>query len=688
MTITTPINSKDSKNPESKVSHLLIIETPTGKKKLELKKSVYSIGRHSNNSIVLSSEKVSRFHATIFKKPSTHPDSFWIMDGTFEGKKSQNGIFINGERCWIRELKHGDRIKLCDINISYYLIYPSQKENLKRKVEEKIEQEKQQPFSERNLDKLTDADLIKLASFPNSSPHPIIEIDFSGNINYLNPVASQKFPDLEKAQLEHPLLETLLPPHSNNFSRSLKIGNEFFEEYIQYLHQSKLVRIYVFEVSSRKYISHKPQFYDSLTGLPNRMLFNEHLSFALTNISKKKRNLAVILIKLNNFKKIKENLGEDISNKFLQKTAKLLTSHCQEGYTFARWQEDQFAVLLPQINGPEEIAKMSKKISQTLAQPLQVQQHLINLASNMGIAVYPEDGEQATILLNKAERALIRSQEQGNNNYQFYNKKLNNDASKLLQLEQLLSRAIKKQEFVLYYQPQFDINTRKICGVEALLRWQKPNNSLIFPADFMKQAEKSGLIIPLGEWVLQTAAAQNKAWQKAGLPPVTMAVNIGQSQFQKTNLLTTVSQVLEQTQLAPNWLELEITETTLMQNGVSVRKTLPALIEMGINLCLNNFGTGYSSQGYLKKYHFNTLKIAQIFIRDLQNNPQDRAIISTAITLGFGFNMRVVAEGVETREQLEILRSLRCSQIQGYLFSKPLSVEDMTQLLAQSSHII
>jgi len=681
MTTTTPIESKSSKNSEPQVSHILIIETTTGTKKLELKKAVYSIGRHSNNSIVLSSEKVSRFHATIFKKPSTHPDSYWIMDGNFEGKKSQNGIFINGEKCWIRELRHRDRIQICDTTIKYYLIYPSQKENLKRKVQVKIEQDKK-------LEKLTDTDLIKLASFPNSSPHPIIEIDFSGNINYLNPVASQKFPDLEKSKLEHPLLETLLPPHSNNFSRSVKIGNEFFEEYIQYLHESKLVRIYVFEISSRKYISHKPQFYDQLTGLPNQMLLNEHLSFALTNINQKNRNLAIILIQLNNLKKIKENLGEDISNKLLQKTAKLLTSHCQEGYTCARWQEDKFAVLLPEINGPEEVAKMSKQICQTLAQPLQVKQHLIYLETNIGIAVYPQDGEQATTLLSKADRALIRSQEEGNNNYQFYNKKIQSDVSKVLQLEQLLAQAIKKQEFVLYYQPQFNINTRKICGVEALLRWQKPNNSLIFPTDFMKQAEKSGLIIPIGEWVLQTAAAQNKAWQKAGLPPITIAVNIGQSQFTKSNLITTVTKVLEQTELDPKWLELEITETTLMQSGVNVNKKIPALLEMGVNLCLDDFGTGYSSQGYLKKYNFNTLKIAQIFIRDLQNNPQDRAIISTAITLGFGFNMRVIAEGVETPEQLEILRSLRCSQIQGYLFSKPLNVEEMTQLLAQSSHTI
>jgi len=664
------------------IRHLVIIEDPRGKRKIELKDPVYSIGRHSSNSIVVASRQVSRFHATILKKKSESEQyTFWIIDGNLKGQKSQNGIFVNGQRCWVRELKHGDVINFCDVKATYYLLAPAENTFFQNPQEEEdIEvifssdlQTTPALISEINLEASTE--LSKLASFPKLAPYPIIELDFSGKITYINPAAKEQFQDIEESQVEHPLLLDLLTPPFNDFSRQVTIGEQIFEEYIHYLPENKLVRIYAFNVSERPKNPENINLYDKETGFPNPILFNEHLSFALTNAKTHHYLMALILIEIN----------ENLTQKILQEIAKVLRNCCREGDIFARLEEQNFALLLPQISSVEYIGKINKKILQQFSKPLAVEQHKINLTTNIGIAVYPQDGEEVETILKAANTAVFRSKKQGKNNYQYYNRKFNLEESQLSQLENELSQALKKEEFLLHYQPQFDLNTGDICGLEALLRWKHPEKGLISPLEFIPQAEKIGLIVSIGQWVLQTAAAQNKAWQNAGLRPIKMAVNIGKNQFYQWNLLNTVSQILKQTRLEPQWLELEITEVTIRQNWESVRQTIPALLQMGVHLCLDDFGIGYSSIGYLKQFKFHTLKIAQTFIEELQDNPQDKAIVSTAIALGNGFNLRVIAEGVETPEQLEILRSLHCSQVQGYLFSPPLPAEEITEILTAYS---
>ena len=348
----------------------------------------------------------------------------------------------------------------------------------------------------------------------------------------------------------------------------------------------------------------------------------------------------------------------------------------------ARWGGDEFTVLLPEISSTQEAAKIGQRILDALKQPFHLQEQELHVSSSVGIAIYPQDGEDAEILLRNADSALYRTKEKGRNHYCFYTPTMTSKTSACLQLENHLYRALEQEEFLLHYQPQVNINTGKIEGMEALLRWQHPELGKVPPKNFIPLAEETNLIVPIGEWVLQSACIQNKAWQEAGLPPFRVAVNLSARQFQQPNLVSMVAQVLEKTGLEPHWLELEITETTIMQNVDFALQALRDLQQMGVHISMDDFGTGYSSLGYLKKFPFHTLKIDQSFVRELRDDPQDMAIISAVIALGRGLNLRVVAEGVETLQQLELLRRLQCSEMQGFWFSRPFRAEYAKKFLS------
>jgi diguanylate cyclase (GGDEF)-like protein/PAS domain S-box-containing protein len=424
--------------------------------------------------------------------------------------------------------------------------------------------------------------------------------------------------------------------------------------------------------------------HDLLTDLGNRSLFNEQLHKAIANAQRYNHNFAIMFLDLDRFKNINDTLGHDIGDKLLQSLAQRLKSCLRAGDTLARWGGDEFTLLLSQINQPGDAAQVATKILTALKQPFPILEYQLNLNLSIGIALYPQDGKTPETLLKNADIALYRIKEEGGGNYQYYNSALNphDEREELLILENSLHHALEKQQFLLLYQPQINIKTGKVTAMEALIRWQHPQLGEISPDKFIPLAEANGLIIPIGEWVLYHACRQNRLWQNAGLSPIKIAVNLSARQFRQDNIANIVEKILEKTGLEPNYLELEITETSIIQNYDYAGKILTDLNSLGVQISMDDFGTGYYCLDYLKKFPFQKIKIDRCFVRDLQNNPQDLAIISAVVTLGNGFELQVVVEGVETKQQLELLQSLQSEQMQGYLFSPPLNVEQATHFLS------
>nr|MDJ0846176.1 EAL domain-containing protein [Crocosphaera sp.] len=533
-------------------------------------------------------------------------------------------------------------------------------------------------------------DLIRLASFPELSPNPIIEIDFTGNLTYVNPAASIKFKTITQEKLKHPILAGLLSEvhniQGNLLLREVMIGSEVFEQYVHYLSDHQLIRSYLFDITARKKAEKNLEyraFYDTLTDLPNRNYFDEKLEVALIKAKNNDYLMAVLFLDLDSFKNINDSLGHKIGDQLLKLFAQRLASSVRNNDLVSRWGGDEFTLLLPQINSPEDTINLAQRILDDLKQPFEVSGHQLYVKTSIGIAIYPQDGDDAETLLKNADAALYRAKERGRNHYRFYRSTMTSKASLLLKLENLLYQALEEESFSLNYQPQLNLTNNKISGMEALLRWYHPELGYVSPVRLIPLAEKTDLIIPISLWVLKTACQQNKAWQKQGLPPIPMAVNLSPKQFQQPNLVEIVVQVLEETDLDPYLLDLEITEAAMMENIDFSQETLQKLRGLGVQVSLDNFGTGYSSLKYLQQFPITSLKIDQSFIQTLQNNPQNTAIISAIIALGKSFDLRVIAEGVETLQQLEFLQRLDCKEIQGFWFSRPLKPADATTFLGQ-----
>ncbi|HLO46878.1 MAG TPA: EAL domain-containing protein [Kamptonema sp.] len=420
--------------------------------------------------------------------------------------------------------------------------------------------------------------------------------------------------------------------------------------------------------------------HDQLTGLANRLLFNERLSLALAHANQQGEMLAVVFLDLDGFKHINDTLGHAVGDQLLQCVAHRLINSMRTVEIIARWGGDEFTLLLSAIKSAEDAAKICQEILHSLRTPFHLEEQELYIKASLGIALAPYDGEDADTLLKNADAAMYRAKQQGRNNYQLYSPAIGSRAFERLVLENNLYKALERKEFMLYYQPQIDLNTGKIVGMEALLRWQHPERGLISPNEFIPLAEETGLICPIGEWVMRTACAQNKAWQLAGLPPIRIAVNLSARQFQQTNLVKTISQIIEESQLKPEYLEIEITETIAVRDVEFTIGLLRQLRKMGIHISMDDFGTGYSSLSSLKHLPLDNLKIDQSFVRELMSDRNDAAIIKVVVALGQGLNLRVIAEGVETVEQLQFLRSLNCDGAQGYFFSRPLPAYAAMQL--------
>ncbi len=420
-------------------------------------------------------------------------------------------------------------------------------------------------------------------------------------------------------------------------------------------------------------------YYDCVTGLPNRRLFMEHLCRLLANFGSHGQLLAVLYINLVRFKVINDTFGYTTGTELLQGIGKRLINCVGVADMVACLGGDEFAVLLSESAHMEEVVRMVAKIQETINQPWILNCHEVRMTACIGIAFFPDDGEDAEQLLQNAHTAMYRGKDESRYTCQFYTPAMNKRALECLEMENNLRRALERQEFVIYYQPQVNANDGSLIGVEALLRWQHPEKGMIYPGEFIPVAEETGLIIPIGEWVLRTACAQNKAWQVAGFPPMRVAVNLSARQFQQHNLLEMVVLALQETGLEPQWLELEITETIAMHDIEFTKKILFELQKMGVHISLDDFGIGFCSLNYLKNFPIKTLKIDKSFVNGITTDFYDEAIVKTITSLAHNLKLRVIAEGVETEEQLEFLKNRECLEVQGYLFSRPVPADKIVK---------
>ncbi len=429
---------------------------------------------------------------------------------------------------------------------------------------------------------------------------------------------------------------------------------------------------------------HHLAFHDELTGLPNRTLFKKHLNQAIAHSHRNGERLAVLFLDIDNFKFINDSLGHSEGDALLQAVAERLTRSIREDDIVSRLGGDEFTLLLKGINDEHGAAAIAQKIMNATSHPVALGAQDLCITSSIGICLYPDDGATPEVLMKHADTAMYHAKSQGKNNFQFYADKMNIHATERLALERDLRAALTRGEFLMHYQPQVTLDDGKICGAEALLRWQR-NNQMISPAQFIPAAEESGLIIPVGEWVLQTVCMQNKVWQTRGFPPLRVAVNLSTRQFRQKGLAELIGSLLQDIGLDPRCLELELTEGAAMQNPEEAAAILKALKKTGIHISIDDFGTGYSSLSYLKKFPLDTLKIDQSFVRDITTDPNDAAIVQAVIAMAHGLGLKVLAEGVETQEQAAFLHLHKCDMAQGYYFGRPMPAEAFYELITGST---
>jgi two-component system CheB/CheR fusion protein len=420
-------------------------------------------------------------------------------------------------------------------------------------------------------------------------------------------------------------------------------------------------------------------YHDVLTGLPNRLLFREHLGKSLAAAKRTESKVAVLLLDLDRFKNINDSLGHQAGDKVLREVASRLKYWLRQSDTVARLGGDEFGIILNQIEDYNQAATVAGKLLATLPQPIHADAHELAVTGSIGISVFPADAEEEEGLLKFADTAMYRAKEKGRNNFQFFTPDMNARTREFLRMETALRKALENEQFLLHFQPLIDLGQESIVGVEALLRWHHPTLGLVAPADFIPLAEETGLIVPIGEWVLETACKQARFWQDQGLPPIRMAVNISGRQFRESDFVDTVERILQESGLDPQFLELEVTESVVMENVEKSIMTWIDLKVLGISLSIDDFGTGYSSLSYLKQFPIHSLKIDRTFVRDITSDTNDAAIASAIIGLAHSMGLKVVGEGIETEEQLRFLKDGGCNMGQGYLFSRPLPAEEIVR---------
>jgi diguanylate cyclase (GGDEF)-like protein len=429
-------------------------------------------------------------------------------------------------------------------------------------------------------------------------------------------------------------------------------------------------------------------YYDLLTDLPNRALFKDRLAQALNVAQRDKSVLAVVLVSLDQLKSVGDNLSATIADELICQGAERFKLTIREGDTLSYCGGDEFGFLFTQLETANTALEITRRIQSTLQGAFCVDSHDIYLTPSMGVVVSPMNGSDADTLMKNASAALVQAKERGGNGHEFYTAGMNAKAVNRLSLESNLRRALDRDEFIIHYQPKIDINGWRIAGAEALVRWQHPEKGLVPPSEFIPLAEETGLIVPIDDWVLRTAFTQLKRWLHPQSQPFCLSTNVSARQFQHPDFFKSTTSIVQQVGLDPCHLELELTESCIMTRPEAAIRALKDLKDIGITISVDDFGTGFSSLGYLKRLPIDILKIDKSFVNDVTTDPDDAALVMAIITLAHNLKLKVVAEGVETEEQLRFLRLLRCDQIQGYFFSKPVSSEAFTTMLAQDYSLI
>lgn len=709
-TLTSSTNI-DDKTPK----YVLFIEENGKNGYVVLDKEVHTVGRSSSNSIVLQSSQVSRIHATIYRQKTEEKSAFFIQDGNQEGKRSFNGIFMHNKKVDVHQLQHGDVIHIgTEVTLTFYVSYDvenllnNQKTSFpSSKVEEefnKINQSLGEAFDGRNisdistftpdcketLTEIEDEEFLKLSSILELCPNPIVEIDYKGKITYSNPCTFLIFNDLAELQERHPLVTDILEKKETYkgeiFKREVTIKKDIYEQFVHYLPEQNLIRFYLFNITQRKKLEQNllhNAYYDALTDLPNRRFFDKLLRKNIANAKRKKLKFGILFLDIDRFKFLNDTLGHKSGDQLLRKFSDKLQKVVREEDVVFRWGGDEFTVLIPEITDLQEIISVAQRIIDLMKKPITLHNEEYYLTTSIGIAIYPDDGDNPEVLTKNADVALYDAKLSGKNQYRFYKSQSNTESQEFLKLENFLHKAVQEKQFFLEYLPQVNVKTGQIETCEALLRWNHPVKGVVMPNDFISVAEEIGLMIPITEWVIDTVCEQNSLWQKENHPDIRIAVNISTSLFKNWNLTDTVIKSLDKYNLPAHLLELEITENTMISNMQGVRENFIKLLKKGVKITMDDFGSGHSSLINLKQIPFHFLKINQSFVKELINNTQDKAIISAIVTMAKGFNMKVIAEGVETQENYRLLTELGCDYIQGYLLSKPLATENVMTFINQ-----
>jgi len=425
--------------------------------------------------------------------------------------------------------------------------------------------------------------------------------------------------------------------------------------------------------------------FDSVTGLPNRNLLHDRISQAISFARRYEKIAAILFIDLDDFKVVNDSLGHNVGDQLLRELGKRLTSCVRGVDSVARLGGDEFVIVLTGMAHQDGVLFIAEKVLDSLSRPFLLEGHEVFISSSIGVAIFPKDGDNEVTLLKNADSAMYHAKERGKGHYQFYAAEMNEMALERLALVNDLHHALERSEFVLHYQPQVNLKTGKITGVEALVRWQHPQKGMIPPSKFIAVAEETRLILPLGEWVLYTACSEAAKWHKKGYD-ITVSVNISALQVEEHRLVELVDDALRMTGINPKYLELELTENVLIERSDAINRIFRQLREKGVRMAIDDFGTGYSSLSYLSKLPIDKLKIDRSFVRDISDDADDRSIVEAIISMSHSLRLKAIAEGVETAEQEEILRRLNCDEMQGFLFSKPLPFDELSALLAARAH--